>query len=94
MWKNMLARRTEEGLRECLRVLDKLKQDGPPPSRKGDTAYAPFEWYNMLLTARLMTKAALRRKESRGSHYREDYSERSSDYGTPFIMGMDEDGDG
>jgi succinate dehydrogenase/fumarate reductase flavoprotein subunit len=35
---------------------------------------------NSLTTAELMARAALMRRESRGSHYREDYPQRDDDH--------------
>lgn len=48
------------------------------------------ELYHMLTTSRLMVKASMHRKESRGSHYREDYTEKREEYGKPFILKNEE----
>jgi len=39
-----------------------------------------YELNNLVLTARLMTEAALIREESRGAHFRTDYPEASTDW--------------
>jgi L-aspartate oxidase len=57
--------RTAKGLRSALDGLSALDQEFP-----SDTILA-----NMILTARLITAAALQRKESRGGHYRSDFPE-------------------
>ncbi|ARK29199.1 L-aspartate oxidase [Halalkalibacter krulwichiae] len=43
---------------------------------RDDDTYAEIECKNMLLTAAVITESALKRLESRGGHYRVDYSER------------------
>ncbi|MGV1014086.1 MAG: L-aspartate oxidase [Methyloceanibacter sp.] len=55
--------RDEGSLTEALRVIATLEQDAKGDPRLG----------NMLTTAKLMTAAALMRKESRGAHFRRDY---------------------
>jgi len=55
--------RDEGSLRNALATIDALEQE-----TKGDRRLA-----NMLTTAKLITAAALERKESRGAHFRSDY---------------------
>jgi L-aspartate oxidase len=57
--------RTAKGLRTALEALKVIGLEC-----LGDTVLA-----NMILTARLITAAALQRKESRGGHYRSDFPE-------------------
>jgi L-aspartate oxidase len=57
--------RTAKGLRTALETLKVIELEC-----HGDTVLA-----NMILTARLITAAALQRKESRGGHYRSDFPE-------------------
>ncbi len=59
--------RNASGLRSALRALKTIERENP-----GDTVLA-----NMVLTARLITAAALDRQESRGGHYRSDYPKTS-----------------
>jgi L-aspartate oxidase len=65
MWSRVGLVRNHEGLLEALEKMDWI-----------DRAIAPGlgELRNMLTVARLITESALERKESRGVHYRDDYS--------------------
>jgi aspartate oxidase len=44
------------------------------------------ELMNLIVSGRLMAKAALLRTESRGSHYREDYPLTSKEWNTSIIL--------
>ncbi|QQO08431.1 FAD-binding protein [Breznakiella homolactica] len=86
MWKNMMVLRTEKGLTECLECIGKLSGEGLSEKSAGDNPFAPFEYRNMLLAARIMAESALERRESRGSHYREDYPAENREYAKPRIV--------
>jgi L-aspartate oxidase len=63
MTANVGVERTAEGLKTALETLSLIR----------DGADGDIEIDNAVLTARFITEAALRRKESRGGHYRTDY---------------------
>ncbi|PZR59480.1 MAG: L-aspartate oxidase [Candidatus Meridianibacter frigidus] len=62
--------RSAVGLEQALEVLDRLSAAHPQRGTK-------FE--NMLTVSGLIARAALRRNESRGSHYRSDYPDRNDE---------------
>jgi L-aspartate oxidase len=64
MWENAGIARTAKGLRECLSYLSAIASRLPVGATEEE---------NMVETARLITEAALLRKESRGGHYRTDF---------------------
>ena len=71
MWKQAGLIRTEEGLKEGINSIEKLKTEAINNSRK---------IYDLLLLAEAVLKSALARKESRGSHYRKDYPSTDTRY--------------
>ena len=69
MWQHAAIMRTAKGLRTALAELTGIEQRLPA----GAT-----EELNLVQTARLITEAALLRKESRGGHYRSDFPRAKS----------------
>jgi L-aspartate oxidase len=69
MWQHAAIARTAKGLRTGLADLIQIEQRLPA----GAT-----EELNLVQTARLITEAALMRKESRGGHYRSDFPRAKS----------------
>jgi L-aspartate oxidase len=69
MWQHASIVRTAKGLRTALAELTEIEQRLPA----GAT-----EEVNLVQTARLITEAALLRKESRGGHYRTDFPRAKS----------------
>ena len=74
MGRYAMVLRNENGLEKCkIRLNDcnvRLEE------MKGENTLSPqiyFEARNMILTAKLIIKSAVIRKESRGAHYREDF---------------------
>ena len=76
--KLLMVTRNEQGLQTLLARLEELARDWLPQIAIEDTQALrrAIEVENSLLTAELMTRAALMRQESRGSHFREDYPEQ------------------
>ncbi len=71
MWSGVGIFRTEQTLQNALENIEKI-------SEKFNREYKcnnkdEYELRNMLITAKLIIKSALHRKESRGAHYRIDY---------------------
>jgi len=80
--RHLLVVRTGEGIEQYLREASALEEEvrsaGVPG---GKEAQKLLELENLLLIGRLVAEAALKRTESRGSHYREDFPAMSSDPG-------------
>jgi L-aspartate oxidase len=64
MWDQVGLVRHADGLMEALDLISQLEREAHPGA---------LELGDMLTIARLVTQAALARRESRGSHFREDY---------------------
>jgi succinate dehydrogenase/fumarate reductase flavoprotein subunit len=80
-WKHALVVRTETGLKEMLDELAELRSEFETSldvSNPGDLIDA-LELDNLLLMGGVMAQTALSREESRGGHYREDFSDRMTD---------------
>jgi fumarate reductase (CoM/CoB) subunit A len=86
MLNDLLVIRSEEKCRHLKEQLTRLKKEAEDASFKGMDAWAPYELRNMLLTADIMLYAVQKRKESRGSHYREDYPQKDPAFEQPVII--------
>jgi succinate dehydrogenase/fumarate reductase flavoprotein subunit len=85
MWDEVGPLRTRDKLSRALAKLDSMmRQMGElPPGGHRAFDLQRLEWLdlrNMLLVARAVTLAALRRTESRGAHQREDFPASSPDW--------------
>ncbi len=77
MWKSVGLFRTREGLEDAVAKLDAsyaAHRDVLANARADDGD--AWKQFNLVTVARLIAHAALRRQESRGAHYREDFPER------------------
>ncbi len=75
MWRIAIVRH-ERSLRECLEDIGEVEDALPAACVVGpDDVRRAMELENLLLVGRLVTTAALARRESRGSHYRADFPE-------------------
>lgn len=70
MWRNVGIERSAEGLESALQQVEFWDRYVGP--REFNTTQG-WELQNMLLAARLMIRAAIARKESRGTHFRSDF---------------------
>ncbi len=72
MWENVGIIRSEAGLKQANAEVERIYSC----LAAGDDRLAYYEIINMLTVAHIIIQAALWRKESRGGHFRSDYSER------------------
>jgi fumarate reductase (CoM/CoB) subunit A len=79
---HLVVLRNEAGLAALLARIKELEEEWLPQVAVGTTPELrrAIEVDNSLLTAELMTRAALLRRESRGSHYREDFPTLDEDH--------------
>ena len=91
MWENVAIIRNENGLKSALEKIDELKEktlhmtviDGVGFNKNLLDA---LEIGNMLTLASLVTQSALLRRESRGSHYREDYPKKDERWNRSIVL--------
>jgi fumarate reductase (CoM/CoB) subunit A len=85
MWKDVAIIRNEEGLKAALERINELKEMSKDMRVPGGLGYNKdlqdaLEVTIMLEVAELVAKSAFLRRESRGSHYREDYPETDDNW--------------
>jgi len=73
MWKNAGIIRSEKSLKMAKTDIKNLEHEFDVYAKY--TQKEAYEFRNMLLVAKAITKAALAREESRGGHFREDFPE-------------------
>jgi succinate dehydrogenase/fumarate reductase flavoprotein subunit len=80
MWHKTGVIRSREGLEKALAEIQGLKAASRSSSIRGPKELIRFlEFQNMLLISEMVTRAAIVRQESRGSHWREDYPEEDDE---------------
>ena len=77
MWNNVGIIRTNEGLLQAKKEVEKLQKDFK--RRRKCLNQAEYEYRNMLTVSDLIIKCAIERKESRGAHCRSDYPQTLPD---------------
>jgi L-aspartate oxidase len=75
MWDNVGIIRSGEGLGEAADIFASWESLLPQPNDRPS-----YELNNLVLCARLVTEAALLRKESRGAHFRTDFPQTSPEW--------------
>jgi fumarate reductase (CoM/CoB) subunit A len=91
MWNNVAIIRREKGLKSAINVIDRLNKDLSAMKVPDGTGFNQhfqdaLELENMIQVAKLVTRAALIREESRGSHYREDYPETREEWKKSIVL--------
>jgi L-aspartate oxidase len=71
MWRNVGLFRTRDGLQTAIDALDRAAAPSGAPKTADEWRHR-----NLVTIARLIAGAALRREESRGGHFREDFPKR------------------
>ncbi|MSR54329.1 MAG: fumarate reductase/succinate dehydrogenase flavoprotein subunit [Gemmataceae bacterium] len=80
-----IVRRQDE-MERALEVLKTLKERSAKVGVVGNREYNPgwhtaLDLHNLMIVSEAVTLAAIDRKESRGAHFREDYPDKSAEFG-------------
>jgi succinate dehydrogenase / fumarate reductase flavoprotein subunit len=83
--------RTEAEMQHALSALAALKQRAARAGVAGNRDYNPgwhtaIDLRNLLTVSEAITRSAIERKESRGGHFREDYTEKTAAFGAINIV--------
>ena len=73
MWEHVSLYRDEQGLKQAGQALKRLIEEAAAPEDSDSAPFASYETGNMVQVAQLIITSALQRRESRGSHFRNDY---------------------
>lgn len=88
MWKKCMIIRKEDNLASALRSLGNLEEVLARIKCSRVKEYLSLE--SMIKLSRIILTAAIRRKESRGCHYREDFPEKDDrQFGKPIMLHKD-----
>ena len=67
----------QKSLNDAINGLNELEKEFPKQDKY--LSKEEYEFKNMLISARLIVKSAIRRKESRGAHSRSDYKQTNAE---------------
>jgi succinate dehydrogenase/fumarate reductase flavoprotein subunit len=83
----LLIRRSEQGLRSFLETVASIRETIDHARGAGHCSWEVWELGSLLRSGEIMARAALRRRESRGSHFRMDVPQRDdANFGKPFVV--------
>ncbi|UCC92099.1 MAG: FAD-binding protein, partial [Candidatus Aenigmatarchaeota archaeon] len=85
MWRNAGMVRDSKGLENALERVRKIEEEFGEILKEGISP-GVIELGNMILVSKLIVKAALERKESRGVHFREDYPRKDKKWEKHIIL--------
>ncbi|AEG17106.1 fumarate reductase (CoM/CoB) subunit TfrA [Methanobacterium paludis] len=96
MWNNVAIIRNETDLKVAMGKLMEIKEKianmkVPEGTGFNKNLQDALEIENMLIVAALTTESALMRRESRGSHYREDYPDRDERWKRSIVLNKNRD---
>jgi len=80
-WDKVGIIRNKESLTETADILATWQKSLPPPTDRPS-----YELNNLVITGRLVTEAALLRKESRGAHFRSDFPHSSPQWQRHIVL--------
>ncbi|MGL6298619.1 MAG: fumarate reductase (CoM/CoB) subunit TfrA [Methanobacteriaceae archaeon] len=91
MWNKVAIIRNEKDLESALKEIEEIQSNlGNMELKKGEhynkSVLEALELTNMLEVAKIIVKSAIMRKESRGSHFREDYPEKKAEWDKSIVM--------
>ncbi len=86
MWRNVGISRHEDGLQQAMSQLEFWERY---VSQREFASIQGWELQNQLLVARMMSAAALERRESRGVHARSDFPETSAEFASHCHVAID-----
>jgi len=79
MWRDVGLFRTRQRLEQAVAALDGAYEIERQTTDRAISDAAAWRQFNLLTVARLIARAALRREESRGGHFREDFPQRDDE---------------
>jgi L-aspartate oxidase len=77
MWRSAGLFRTRDGLQDAFTRLERAYAAARVRLRSNPPDGDSWRYFNLVTVARLIARAALRREESRGGHFRADFPERN-----------------
>lgn len=93
MWRNMIVVRSEEMMAKTEEKVREIRNNLCLVDVRGSQDLREvLELDNLLTVAEIIINAARERRESRGSHYREDFPQVNERYGRPYVVNKDKDG--
>jgi len=98
MWEHAGILRNEKQLEEGIKKLQRVKNELKSHTVSLDDISFQEVWQNLdlknvVLASELVLKSAIRRKESRGAHFREDYTETVEEYKLNILCYKNESGE-